>query len=229
VLGTQDIGWILADALLALCGPDAIAWVFAGWDKVLSQGELERAVFWGAEFSRPGKPGKHGLRSWDPLVWLKTKRGTFEVNAPEDLAMGMGYRSRRCHELIAYFTRGKPQLQHRSQRSVLMGPRLKGPRYYPTQKPLGVLQQLVEAGCAPGGWVLDPFAGSCSTGVAALLTGRNAVCIDPAFDDSTIPLICDQLKHPQDFGGFEANAVDPSRHNIIYARPTSAGSERDAS
>ncbi len=46
---------------------------------------------------------------------------------------------------------------------------------YPTQKPLGILRRIVRASCPPGGTVLDFFAGSGTTGAAALLEGRSAV------------------------------------------------------
>ena len=49
---------------------------------------------------------------------------------------------------------------------------------YPTQKPLGVLRRVVAASCAPGGLVLDAFAGSGTTGVAALQLGRRFVLVD---------------------------------------------------
>ena len=45
----------------------------------------------------------------------------------------------------------------------------------PTQKPVGILEHLITYGCPVGGTVLDLFAGSCSTGVAAKRTGRKAV------------------------------------------------------
>jgi len=46
---------------------------------------------------------------------------------------------------------------------------------HPTQKPLQVLTPLIESFCRFGGVVLDPFAGSASTLVAALLSGRHGV------------------------------------------------------
>lgn len=49
---------------------------------------------------------------------------------------------------------------------------------YPTQKPLGILRRLVRASSPPGGLVLDFFAGSGTTGEAALLEGRSAVLVD---------------------------------------------------
>jgi site-specific DNA-methyltransferase (adenine-specific) len=49
---------------------------------------------------------------------------------------------------------------------------------YPTQKPLGVLRRIVAASSAPGDWVLDPFAGSGTTGAAAAELGRRFVLLD---------------------------------------------------
>lgn len=43
---------------------------------------------------------------------------------------------------------------------------------HPTQKPLGVLMRLLQASTKPNDWVLDPFSGSGTTGIAANLLGR---------------------------------------------------------
>lgn len=43
---------------------------------------------------------------------------------------------------------------------------------HPTQKPLGVLARLIQASTEPGAWILDPFSGSATTGIAANLLGR---------------------------------------------------------
>ena len=43
---------------------------------------------------------------------------------------------------------------------------------HPTQKPLGVLARLIQASTVPGAWILDPFSGSATTGIAANLLGR---------------------------------------------------------
>jgi site-specific DNA-methyltransferase (adenine-specific) len=49
---------------------------------------------------------------------------------------------------------------------------------YPTQKPLGVLRRVITASSNPGELVLDFFAGSGTTGAAALELGRRALLVD---------------------------------------------------
>lgn len=49
-----------------------------------------------------------------------------------------------------------------------------GRAVHPTQKPLGILRPLIEYSVPPGGLVLDPFAGSGSTLLAARELGRKA-------------------------------------------------------
>ncbi len=49
---------------------------------------------------------------------------------------------------------------------------------HPTQKPLALLTRIILASTRCGGWVLDPFAGSSTTGVAASLLGRRFLGID---------------------------------------------------
>jgi site-specific DNA-methyltransferase (adenine-specific) len=49
---------------------------------------------------------------------------------------------------------------------------------YPTQKPEGVLRRIVAASSRPGGWCLDPFAGSGTLGAVCSQLGRRFVLID---------------------------------------------------
>lgn len=49
---------------------------------------------------------------------------------------------------------------------------------HPTQKPLSVLSRIVLASTNSGAWILDPFTGSSTTGVAANLLGRRFLGID---------------------------------------------------
>lgn len=43
---------------------------------------------------------------------------------------------------------------------------------HPTQKPLRLLVRMILASTIQGGWILDPFCGSSTTGIAANLSGR---------------------------------------------------------
>ncbi len=49
---------------------------------------------------------------------------------------------------------------------------------YPTQKPLGILKRIIQASSKPGDLVLDFFAGSGTTGAAALEIDRNFILVD---------------------------------------------------
>ena len=49
---------------------------------------------------------------------------------------------------------------------------------HPTQKPLALLARIIMASTKPGDWVLDPFCGSSTTGIAANLLDRRYLGID---------------------------------------------------
>lgn len=49
---------------------------------------------------------------------------------------------------------------------------------HPTQKPLAVLTRLILASTKPNAWILDPFAGSSTTGIAANLLNRRYLGIE---------------------------------------------------
>ena len=49
---------------------------------------------------------------------------------------------------------------------------------HPTQKPLSVLTRIILASTKPNAWILDPFTGSSTTGIAANLINRRFLGID---------------------------------------------------
>lgn len=53
---------------------------------------------------------------------------------------------------------------------------------YATQKPVGILRRIIAASSRAGDWVLDPFAGSGTTGAAAAMLNRNVVLFDQSDD-----------------------------------------------
>ena len=52
---------------------------------------------------------------------------------------------------------------------------------HPTQKPLGVLARLIQASTESAAWILDPFSGSATTGIAANLLGRRYLGLEMSF------------------------------------------------
>ena len=62
---------------------------------------------------------------------------------------------------------------------------------HPSEKPLALLRELVESSSRIGETVLDPFAGSGSTGVAAVLSGRRTILVeaDLAYAELTVERI----------------------------------------
>jgi len=51
-------------------------------------------------------------------------------------------------------------------------------RYHPTQKPVAVMREAILWACKDSTVILDPFAGSGTTGVAAILERRKAILIE---------------------------------------------------
>lgn len=67
--------------------------------------------------------------------------------------------------------------------SVIEEPNCHGYARHPTQKPEALVEVLLRYACPPGGCILDPFAGSGTTGRVAARLGMGAVLIeaDPAY------------------------------------------------
>ncbi len=81
------------------------------------------------------------------------------------------------HETIYLLAKGRPPRPDKPIKDVLEW-QYTGNRLHPTQKPVKPIQQMVEAFSRPGAVVLDPFAGSGTTGVAARNCGRHFILIE---------------------------------------------------
>lgn len=86
------------------------------------------------------------------------------------------------HENAFLLAKGYPPRPERPIPDVLPWS-YSGNKLHPTQKPLSVLNPLVKAFCGPTGLVLDPFAGSGSSLVAAARLGRRylGIELDPVY------------------------------------------------
>lgn len=57
---------------------------------------------------------------------------------------------------------------------------------HPTQKPLALLTRIILASTDRGDWILDPFAGSSTTGIAAQLCGRRFLGLEKEEEFATL-------------------------------------------
>jgi site-specific DNA-methyltransferase (adenine-specific) len=98
-----------------------------------------------------------GFKFWKPLVW-------------EKVSIGMGYHYRARYEFVLFFEKGKRRLNDLGVADVITAQRVFNG--YPTEKPVAVSEVLIGQSSKDGELVGDPFAGSSSTGVAALRQQR---------------------------------------------------------
>jgi site-specific DNA-methyltransferase (adenine-specific) len=97
-------------------------------------------------------------------------------------------------EFIVFAHKGRRELTPPRTGNILAFPRVAARQLrHPTEKPAELLRHLIRKSCPPGGTVLDPFAGSGSTGVAARNEGRASVLIES--DVTHIRTTQERLEH----------------------------------
>jgi site-specific DNA-methyltransferase (adenine-specific) len=110
-----------------------------------------------------------------PLIWVKNQSG--QVNHP-DSRFGSAY------EACFFCRKGSRALLKQGVSNVLKIDVVpSGKKIHPTEKPVSLLQALIEFSSVPGETIVDPFGGSGSTAEAAVRSGRNFLTIekDPGF------------------------------------------------
>jgi DNA modification methylase len=101
---------------------------------------------------------------------------------------GLGWRWRRSWEAVIEASVGRPRVWHggTDRRNVLRFPRaIPQSDDHPTPKPVPLLEEIVLAAAPARGTILDPFAGSGSTLIAAERTGRTCLAgeLEPRYCD----------------------------------------------
>lgn len=107
----------------------------------------------------------------------------------EVFGMGNGFRNQ--HELILHASKGTPRVFDRSVPNVIGSKRISSSDLHPTEKPVGLLEDLIRVCTDVGETVLDPFMGSGTTGVAALKNSRSFIGIE--LDPTYFEVACDRL------------------------------------
>lgn len=122
-------------------------------------------VSWQKSNPRDIVDGQHLTFSTEILVWARKS-----------------FHGKHCynHELMVQLNGGKPLTDVWKIPTPGSWERTCG--YHPTQKPLRLLYRIILSSTNEGDLILDPFAGSCTTGIAANLLGRNFIGIDQSKD-----------------------------------------------
>ena len=136
-----------------------------------------------AECHRVMAGGGHIYVMFDSYSLLSLGHLMREVFAVKNLIvwdkvnLGMGHYFRRRHETIVFATKGHRRLTRRDLPDVWPVKRIHRGAY-PTQKPVALFSRMLAGSAEPGMTVCDPFVGSGSSAVAALLAGCEVVASD---------------------------------------------------
>lgn len=155
-----------------------------------------------------------GVRAWrDPLqaAGLKWDTTCFWIK-PDAMPRMNGQGPARGAEcfVLGWAGRGYRRWNGGGKRGVYTHP-VNGPGRHgahPTEKPLGLMRELIGDFTQPGDVVLDPFMGSGTTGVAAMQMGRRFIGIER--DPQWFELACDRVAAVLPFQ-LAACADDPVR------------------
>lgn len=113
------------------------------------------------------------------LIWEKGVKGAGDLTAPwgpshEPISFLVSY-----HRHAGNAGKSTSVAARLRKDSVLHFQRQTGRKVrHPTEKPVGLMAELIESSSTAGELVLDPCAGSGSTGVAAILRGRRVILVD---------------------------------------------------
>jgi DNA modification methylase len=125
------------------------------------------------------------------LIWNKDSLALGDLTSPWS----------NSHETITFSTMvpsraersdGQGRLAARMRQGSVLTHKRPEARMHPNRKPVDLIRQLIESSSLYGEIVFDPFAGSGSTGEAALLEGRRAILIE--LDMDYCQLVAERLR-----------------------------------
>ena len=166
-----------------ILSPQGSLWVIGSYHNIFRVGtRLQDAGFWLLNdvvwIKANPMPHFRGVRftnAHETMIWAKksetSTRTTFNYRAMKELNGGKQMRSDWYMPICG----GRERLRDESGRKI-----------HSTQKPASLLERIVLATSRPGDLVLDPFAGTGTTGLAAQRLGRRWLMIerDPGYCDA---------------------------------------------
>lgn len=132
---------------------------------------FQNEIIWAYDYgARPTRrwPAKH-----DNILWYTKhpERYTFNLGASDRIPY-------MAPKLVGETKAARGKTPTDVWWHTIVSPTGKEKTGYPTQKPLGILERIVRVHSNPGDTVLDFFAGSGTTGVAAARNGRRYILVD---------------------------------------------------
>jgi site-specific DNA-methyltransferase (adenine-specific) len=163
---TEDAAWIVGDAM----STNGFLWTMRelGWAarRILKPGgHMLAFIDWRMCANLSAALESADLRQHPTIVWDKTY-------------FGMGALFRNQHEFIVHMTKGNPSAPQRRDVGNVVACKPIRDRQHPTEKPVDLLRTLLSVVCPPGGLVVDPFAGSFTTGLAAEAEGHDFIGVE---------------------------------------------------
>ncbi|MCQ4363126.1 site-specific DNA-methyltransferase [Mycobacterium gordonae] len=161
----------------------------------LTHSEYQRFTFkWLHQAYRILKPGRHIYICIDwrmyPYMAIWARRAGFTIKnciVWDKVHMGMGWQYRFRHEFILFAVKDTARVRRvksRSATDVFSLPRIRGDKtIHPTEKPVKLMDHLIELSSEPGELIVDFFVGSGPVPVSALSNGRDFIGfeIDPVW------------------------------------------------
>jgi len=118
---------------------------------------------------------KHKFKQIRFIEWIKTN--------PMPINQYATYLSNAREIAISCVKGGKATFNSKYDNGLYEYPIYSGKdRFHPTQKSLGLFEELIEKHSNKGDIVVDPYGGSATTAVAAINTNRTYLCCEPSDD-----------------------------------------------
>lgn len=151
IVNDKNDDWLLPvfTEIYRVMKPDSLCLTFYGWP------EADKFV---------GVFKEVGFNLKSHIVWVKN-------------SIGLGWFTRGQHEVAYLLAKGNPEKPENAISDAIYATGT-GNELHPTQKPVSLMAKIIRCYTKEGDIVLDPFAGSCTTLMAAKQMGRKYIGIE---------------------------------------------------